>query len=57
MEVTREFLRIFTAIIGGLVLASYVWGISRLPQANDLWCGVSGNLQKFSIVFMFVSAL
>ncbi len=57
MEVTREFLRIFTAIIGGLVLASYVWGISRLPQANDLWGGVSGNLQKFSIVFMFVAAL
>ena len=50
MEVTREFLRIFTAVVGGLVLASYVWGISRLPQANDLWGGVSGNLQKFSVV-------
>ena len=49
MEVTREFLRIFTAVIGGLVLASYVWGISRLPQANDLWGGVSGNLQNQAV--------
>ena len=57
MEVTREFLRMFTAIIGGYVLASYVWGVSRLPQATDLWGGVTGNLQKFSIAFMFVAAL
>ena len=57
MEVTREFLRILTSVIGGLILASYVWGVSRLPQPSDLWGGVDGNLQRFSITFMFIAAI
>ena len=37
MEISRDQLRIFTVIVGGLVLASYVWGVSRLSQPSDLW--------------------
>tara|TARA_B100001113_G_scaffold312508_1_gene277001 strand:- start:344 stop:895 length:552 start_codon:yes stop_codon:yes gene_type:complete len=57
MEITRDIVKIFTIVAGGLVLASYVWGVSRLSQPSDLWGGVGGNLQRFSIIFMFVAAI
>ena len=57
MEISRDQLRIFTIVVGGLDLASYVWGVSRLSQPSDLWGGVTGNLQRFSVIFMFVAAI
>ena len=57
MEISLDHLRIFTVIVGRLVLASYVWGVSRLSQPSDLWGGVTGNLQRFSVIFMFVAAI
>ena len=57
MEISRDQLRVFTVVVGGLVLASYVWGVSRLSQPSDLWGGVTGNLQRFSVIFMFVAAI
>ena len=56
MEVTRDTLRLFTTIAGGLVLVAYAYGVSRMEDATALWGGVTGSLQRFSIIFMFVAA-
>ena len=56
MEITRDTLRLFTTIAGGLVLVAYVYGVSRMEDATALWGGVTGSLQRFSIIFMFVAA-
>ena len=37
MEVTRDTLRLFTTIAGGLVLVAYAYGVSRMEDATALW--------------------
>jgi len=39
MEFTRETVRLALYVTGPLVLAAYVFGISRMESPNDLWGG------------------
>ena len=57
MEISRDALRLFSTIVGGFILVAYAYGVSRMEDATALWGGVSGSLQRFSIVFMFVAAI
>ncbi|DAC22396.1 MAG TPA: hypothetical protein HA345_05590 [Candidatus Thalassarchaeaceae archaeon] len=57
MEISRDAIRLFTTIAGGFVLLAYVYGVSRMEDATALWGGVTGMLQRFSIIFMFVAAI
>ncbi len=49
-------LRWFVAILGPLVLVSYVVGILRADDPQALWGGVSAAEQKLIVPFMFVAA-
>ena len=57
MEVTREFIRIFTLITGPLVLVSYVYGLSRLDDKASLWGGIPASWTTYIVPFMFVAAI
>ena len=57
MEVTREFIRMFTFITGPLVLVSYVYGLSRLEDKASLWGGVPSSWITYIVPFMFVAAI
>ena len=56
MEVTRETIRLALYITGPLVLASYVFGLSRMDNPNDLWGGIPESWRSLNVTCMFVSA-
>ncbi len=56
MEITREVVRLFVYIFGTLVLASYVIGIYRMDDPNQLWGGIPESWRKFNVTCMFISA-
>ena len=57
MEVTREFIRMFTFITGPLVLVSYVYGLSRLDDKASLWGGIPASWTTYIVPFMFLAAI
>ena len=57
MEVTREFIRIFTLVTGPLVLVSYVYGLSRLDDKASLWGGIPASWTTYIVPFMFLAAI
>ena len=56
MEVTRETIRLALYITGPLVLASYVFGLSRMENPNDLWGGIPESWRTLNVTCMFVAA-
>ncbi|MGY8701848.1 MAG: hypothetical protein ACKVHH_03965 [Candidatus Poseidoniales archaeon] len=56
MEISREILRMTVYIFGTLVLASYVFGISRMDDPNQLWGGIPESWRPLNIACMFVAA-
>lgn len=57
MEITREFIRIFTFITGPLVLVSYAYGLSRLDDKASLWGGIPTSWTTYIVPFMFLAAI
>ena len=57
MEITREFVKIITFILGPIVLASYVYGISHSQNPSGLWGGIPVSWQRYIVPFMFIAAL
>jgi len=56
MEFTRESLRIAMYITGPLVLVSYVYGISKMEDPNQLWGGIPESWRPLNVTCMFISA-
>ncbi len=56
MDATLTQLRWFVFIMGPLVLVSYVAGILRAKEPEDLWGGVEGTMRTATIPFMFLAA-
>ena len=56
MEITREFVKIITFILGPMVLASYVYGISHSQNPSGLWGGIPVSWQRYIVPFMFIAA-
>ena len=57
MEINRRFIRICVVIFGILVLASYVFGLSRIDDKMALWGGIPSSWLKFIVPFMFIAAI
>ncbi len=57
MELSRQFILVFTFIVGPLVLISYAYGVSRLDKPSDLWGGVPESWRTYIIPFMFAAAI
>ena len=57
MEINRRFIRICVIIFGILVLASYVFGLSRIDDKMALWGGIPSSWLKFIVPFMFIAAI
>ncbi len=57
MDLTRDYLRLFTGIFGLLVLLSYVYGVSRANDPQSLWGGIPLSWQSKIIPFMFIAAI
>jgi hypothetical protein len=57
MIVNKVFVQIFTIFTGILVLASYVYGVSKSSDPVLLWGGVPLSWQSYIIPFMFVAAV
>ena len=57
MQITRQFIRICVINFGILVLASYVYGLSRLEDKMVLWGGIPDSWLKFIVPFMFIAAI
>ncbi len=51
-----DTLRVFVFIMGPLVLVSYVVGIKRAKQPEELWGGIDGRARIATIPFMFLAA-
>tara|TARA_A100001037_G_C15090265_1_gene608679 strand:+ start:892 stop:1446 length:555 start_codon:yes stop_codon:yes gene_type:complete len=56
MEITRETVRLALYIFGPLILASYVFGIYRMDDPNQLWGGIPESWRPLNVACMFVSA-
>ena len=56
MEITRETVRISLFILGPLVLASYVIGISRMGDPTQLWGGIPDSWRTLNVTCMFIAA-
>ena len=56
MEINRDTLRIALYITGILVLVSYVHGISKMENPNQLWGGIPESWRALNVTCMFVSA-
>lgn len=56
MDVTQDGLRWFVAVVGPLVLVSYVVGLLRADDPEALWGGIDGRLRSVIVPFMFVAA-
>ena len=56
MEVTRSTVRICLYIFGPLVLASYVYGVSKMSDPNELWGGIPESWRPLNVTCMFVAA-
>ena len=56
MEISRETVRLAVYILGPLVLASYVFGIYRMSDPNQLWGGIPESWRTLNVSCMFVSA-
>jgi len=57
MEITRQFIRIWVIILGILVLASYVYGLSKAEDKMALWGGIPLSWVKFIVPWMFIAAI
>lgn len=57
MKVNKMFVQLFTIFTGILVLASYVYGVSKSSDPALLWGGVPLSWQSYIIPFMFVAAV
>ena len=57
MDVSRDFIRIFTIVSGLIVLLSYVYGVSKSTDPMKLWGGIPDSWQRYIVPFMFVAAL
>lgn len=57
MEISRQFILVFTFILGPLVLISYAYGVSRLDKPSDLWGGIPASWQSYIIPFMLAAAI
>ena len=57
MEITRDTLRLALYITGILVLVSYVYGISKMENPNQLWGGIPESWRTLNVTCMFISAL
>ena len=57
MQINRKSIRICVIIFGILVLASYVYGLSRIEDKMALWGGIPGSWLKFIVPFMFIAAI
>ncbi len=55
MEITRETIRMMLYILGPLVLTSYVIGIYRMDDPNQLWGGIPESWRPFNVVCMFIA--
>ena len=56
MELTRLNLRIFTFILGPIILATYAYGVSKMSNPEKLWGGIPESWRKFNVTCMFISA-
>jgi hypothetical protein len=56
MIIKKLFVQTFTIFAGLLVLASYVYGVSKSSDPALLWGGVPLSWQSYIIPFMFVAA-
>lgn len=57
MELTRLNLRIFTIILGPIILATYAYGVSKMSNPEKLWGGIPESWRKFNVICMFISAV
>ena len=57
MEITIGIVRSTVILLGILVLASYVWGVSKMSSPKELWGGIPSSWQKKIIPFMFLAAI
>jgi len=57
VEITRQVVLAFTFVLGPLVLASYVYGVSHAEQPMELWGGIPESWRSYIVPFMFVAAL
>ena len=46
MELTRLNLRIFTFILGPIILATYAYGVSKMSNPEKLWGGIPESWAK-----------
>jgi len=56
LEISRETVRLAVYILGPLVLVSYVVGIYRMNDPNQLWGGIPESWRPLNVTCMFVSA-
>jgi len=57
VEITRQFVLVFTFVFGPLVLASYAYGASHADRPADLWGGIPPSWQGYIVPFMFLAAI
>ena len=57
MDVSRDFIRIFTIVSGLIVLLSYIYGVSKSTDPTELWGGIPESWQRYIVPFMFIAAL
>ena len=57
MDISKDFIRIFTIVSGLIVLLSYIYGVSNSTDPTELWGGIPGAWQRYIVPFMFVAAL
>lgn len=56
ISISRQTVLIFTFIFGPLILASYVYGILRSENPQDLWGGIPLSWQSYIVPCMFIAA-
>ena len=56
MIISRETVRRAVIITGALVLASYVFGVSKMEDASALWGGIPESWRALNTATMFVAA-
>ena len=57
MDISKDFIRIFTIVSGLIVLLSYIYGVSKSTDPTELWGGIPESWQRYIVPFMFVAAL
>jgi hypothetical protein len=57
MDITRETLRLALYITGTLVLVSYVYGVAKMDDPNQLWGGIPESWRTLNVTCMFISAI